>query len=163
MLDAIRTFFTDLAGAEPATRFEETDYRLAAAALLVHVSAVDGDVSARERAKLHGILKSAFNLDDRQTEALIAEATLVEGESVDLYSFTRLLTRALDDQGRARIVEMMWELSFADGRVNEFEDNLIWRAADLLNVPSHERIALKQRVEEQAAAADARRALAARD
>ena len=27
---------------------------------------------------------------------------------------------------------MMWEIVLADGRVNEFEDNLMWRAADLL-------------------------------
>jgi uncharacterized tellurite resistance protein B-like protein len=41
---------------------------------------------------------------------------------------------------------MMWEIVFADGRVNEFEDNLMWRAADLLGVSSRERIAARQRV-----------------
>ena len=41
---------------------------------------------------------------------------------------------------------MMWEIVYADGRVTEFEDNLIWRVADLLGVSSRERIALRQRV-----------------
>ena len=41
---------------------------------------------------------------------------------------------------------MMWEIVYADGRVSEFEDNLIWRAADLLGVSTRERVELRQRV-----------------
>jgi uncharacterized tellurite resistance protein B-like protein len=54
--------------------------------------------------------------------------------------------RQVDDAGRLRIVEMMWELVYADGEVNEFEDNVVWRAADLLAVSSRDRIDLKHRV-----------------
>jgi uncharacterized tellurite resistance protein B-like protein len=52
----------------------------------------------------------------------------------------------VDEQGRLRIVEMMWELVYADGQVSEFEDNVVWRAADLLGVSSRDRIDLKHRV-----------------
>ena len=147
MLDTFRSLFAELTG-EPRRehRYADDDYRLAAAALLVHVLSIDGSISARERARLHTVLKYRFELDDRQTDELIAEATLMEGESVDLYVFTQLLNRRLDDEGRRRVVEMMWEMSYADGKVDEFEDNLIWRAADLLNVPSRERIALRREV-----------------
>ena len=34
------------------------------------------------------------------------------------------------------MVEMMWKIAYADGAVSEFEDNLIWRVADLLGVSS---------------------------
>jgi uncharacterized tellurite resistance protein B-like protein len=54
--------------------------------------------------------------------------------------------RAVDEKGRARIVEMMWELVYVDGHVSEFEESLIWRTADLLGVSSNERIALRNRV-----------------
>jgi uncharacterized tellurite resistance protein B-like protein len=47
------------------------------------------------------------------------------------------------------MVEMMWEIAFADGRVGEFEDNLLWRAADLLGVSAHDRIELRHRVASQ--------------
>ena len=57
----------------------------------------------------------------------------------------------MDEQGRLRIVEMMWELVYADGRVSEFEDNVVWRAADLLGVSSRDRIDLKHRVAERQA------------
>ena len=71
---------------------------------------------------------------------------LVEGEAVDLYHFTSVIMRSLNEEGRLRIVEMMWELVYADGQVSEFEDNVVWRAADLLGVSSRDRIDLKHRV-----------------
>lgn len=147
MLEAIRTFFSDLSGGgKQADRFDDADYRLAAAALLVHALHVDGELSAAERAKLHAVLKYRFNLDDDATDELIEEATMVEGEAVDLYRFTSLLNRSLDEEGRLRIVEMMWEMAYADGRVSEFEDNLLWRVADLIGVSSRDRLLLRQQV-----------------
>jgi uncharacterized tellurite resistance protein B-like protein len=76
----------------------------------------------------------------------VAEATEAEHEAVDLYQFTSLSNRLLDADGRRRIVEMMCEIIYADGRVTEFESNLMWRVADLLGISSRERIELGQRV-----------------
>jgi uncharacterized tellurite resistance protein B-like protein len=53
--------------------------------------------------------------------------------------------RSVDEEGRLRIIEMMWELVYVDGEVSEFEDNVVWRAADLLGVSSRDRIELKRR------------------
>ena len=114
--------------------------------MLVHAAAIDGEMSQSESTKLHAVIKQSFALDDAQTEDLIAKATAAEHESVDLYHFTHLLNRAFDEAGRARIVGMMWEIVYADGKRDELEDNLVWRAADLLGVSSHERIALRREV-----------------
>jgi uncharacterized tellurite resistance protein B-like protein len=147
MLDSLRNLVSELTGGvkHPA-RFEENDYRLAAAALLIHASTIDGNMTGAERGKLRDLLKARFALDDAATEELVDLGTLAEHEAVDLYHFTSLINRSLDDQGRLGIVEMMWEIVFADGRATEFEDNLMWRVADLLNVSSRDRIALRQRV-----------------
>ena len=151
MLDAIRQFIADLTGMPEARRFGDDDYRLAAAALLFHATAIDGIVSAEERAKLHQLLKLRFGLDDADADQLAAAAEAADNEAVDLYGFTSILARRLDEAGRERIVEMMWELVFADGTVHEFEDNLIWRVAELLGVPSQTRIRLKQAVRDKIA------------
>jgi uncharacterized tellurite resistance protein B-like protein len=147
MLDSLKNFISELTGGQKHPgRFEENDYRLAAAALMVHASTIDGKMNEIERGKLRAVLKARFALDDAATEELIDVGTLAENESVDLYHFTRLINRTLDEAGRLGIVEMMWEVVFADGRVNEFEDNLMWRAADLLGVSSRDRIELRRRV-----------------
>lgn len=147
MFDSFRKFIVELAeGDKHPSRFEDNDYRLAAAALLVHAAAIDGDMSQAERDKLHAVIKLRFNLDDAATDDLVEQATAAEHEAVDLYHFTHLLNRSLDEPGRARIIEMMWEVVYADGDRDELEDNLLWRAADLLGVSSSERIALRRRI-----------------
>src|SRR6185437_3151346 len=87
-----------------------------------------------------------FSLDDKLADELIDRATAAEHEAVDLYHFTKRLSRVLDEQGRAKIIEMMWEIVYADGQRDELEDNLLWRAADLLGVSPRERIELRQRI-----------------
>jgi uncharacterized tellurite resistance protein B-like protein len=147
MFEVLRKFVSDLADGEShPSRFADNDYRLAAAALLVHAAAIDSVISDIERERLHEVIKRWFDLDDAATEELLSAATKAEQESIDLYHFTSLLGRSLDEDGRRRVVEMMWEIVFADGRVTEFEDNLIWRAADLLGVSTRERVGLRQQV-----------------
>ena len=139
---------TSRAATKHPAGFDHDDYRLAAAALLVHAAVIDGNFSEAEQRTLRALLQQRFALDDAATDELIAQATAAEQESVDLYQFTRLLNGTLDEEGRARVIEMMWQVAYADGHVSEFQDNLIWRAADLLGVSSRERIALRQRIAE---------------
>jgi uncharacterized tellurite resistance protein B-like protein len=155
MLDGLRQFIADVVAptAHQDRAFDDTGYRLAATALLIHVISIDGEPSAVEKRKLHSLLETSFGLDPGSADKLIASATLVEGEAVDLYHFTSVIMRSVDEEGRRRIVEMMWELVYADGQVSEFEDNVVWRAADLLAVSSRDRIELKHRVAEQSVAA----------
>lgn len=147
MLDLLKEFLADVGlGEKPASRFDDNDYRLAAAALLIHVSMIDGMISPGEREELHTVLKREFSLDDAATDELIEAATQADREAVDLYSFTSLLNRSLDEDGRRRMVEMMWQIVFADGRMNEFEDNIVWRASDLLGISARERVELRRSV-----------------
>jgi uncharacterized tellurite resistance protein B-like protein len=154
MLDGLRQFITEIVSSQGHDNraFDDTGYRLAATALLIHVISLDGEPSDAEKRKLHSLIESRFGLDPGTADQLIASATLVEGEAVDLYHFTSVIMRQVDEEGRLRIVEMMWELVYADGGVSEFEDNVVWRAADLLAVSSRDRIDLKHRVAARRAA-----------
>jgi uncharacterized tellurite resistance protein B-like protein len=147
MFESFRKFLSEVSdGDKHPNHFEHDDYRLAAAALLVHAAAIDGDVSDAERGKLRALIKKEFELDEATTDELVAEATEAENESIDLYHFTSVINGSLNEEGRRRVVEMMWEIAYADGDVDEFERNLIWRAADLLGISSRDRIELGHRV-----------------
>jgi uncharacterized tellurite resistance protein B-like protein len=151
MFESFRNFVADFVdGGKHPSEFADNDYRLAAAALLVHAATIDGDISQSERDKLHAVVKRRFGLTDALTDELIDKATQAEHEAVDLYHFTSLLNRVLDEEGRAKVVEMMWEIVYADGQRDELEDNLLWRAADLLGVSARERIELRQRIAREA-------------
>jgi uncharacterized tellurite resistance protein B-like protein len=155
MLDGLRQFIADIVSpsADSDISFDDTGYLLAATALLVHVVSLDGEPSAIEKRKLHSLIESRFKLDPGKADQLIAQATRAEGDAVDLYHFTSVIMRSVNEEGRLRIIEMMWEMVYADGAVTEFEDNVLWRAGDLLGVSSRDRIDLKHRVAERKSAA----------
>jgi uncharacterized tellurite resistance protein B-like protein len=145
MLKEIKEFFSELAGAEaPSDSFVADDYRLAAAALLVHVATLDHEnLTAEDRAALFTLLQTRFELSDAQTGDLISAALDADRQAVDFYQFTSRLNHSLNDAGRRKIVAMMWDMAFTDGRITEFEENVMWRVADLLGITTRERVEMR--------------------
>ena len=74
MLDGLRQFIADIVAPHAQDRaFGDSDYRLAATALLVHVVSLDGQPTATEQRKLHSLIESHFGLDRGTADRLIAE------------------------------------------------------------------------------------------
>ena len=155
MLERLRDLIRTL-GAEtsPEPHFDPDDARLATAALLVHAMAIDGTVSPEERVKLKEVLARSVSVAAGDLDLLIDEATVAEAEAVDLYRFTSTLKRQMAAEQRVRLVENLWEMVYADGKSTEFEENLVWRVAELLAVSSEARIASKLAVARRAKIGD---------
>jgi len=150
MFDLLRKFVHDVSSrGEGQADFADDDYRLATAALLVHVANVDGKIDPAERTRLREIIEQRFGLDAAATTRLIEKAEESDREAVDFFHFTNVLKRSLDDAGRHKIIEMMWDVVFADGEVSEFEENVVWRIAELLGVSTRDRVMLRQKVAEE--------------
>jgi uncharacterized tellurite resistance protein B-like protein len=146
MLGSLRTFISGRNEKSDSRKQLDTDTQLSAAALLVRLATVDRDLSGDRRAKLCRILETAFELDDVAAARLADEAVVAERRAIDLYRFTRRINDTCDDAMRGRVVQMLWQMAYADGNLNGFEANLIWRVADLLGVPSRRRIEIGQHV-----------------
>jgi uncharacterized tellurite resistance protein B-like protein len=148
MLEVLRGFFRQLGDAEGDRHFADDDARLALAALLIHCTAIDGVIGDAERAKIETLLGQSFGLSGADLALLVDDAIAAEREAVDIYRFTSVLKRHLDEAARIKVVEDLWRLAFADGESHEFEENLIWRAAELLGVGRQDRIARRRVVAE---------------
>lgn len=127
---------------------EETldELRLATATLMVRAGTVDGNISGTEMDRLCSLLEKHFNLSESELADLIQNAREDEHTSTDLYSYTKIITRHLDQEGRIAIIEMMWGVILADGKIDEFEANMIGRVAELIGVSTRDRVLLKQKV-----------------
>lgn len=141
MLDAIARLFTRPDDATTANY----EPRLAVAALLVHLAAVDGAIKPEEREAVKTALRTHYGLDDAEVARLVAEATRRDADAVDFYRFTSALS-GLDNDERVEIVRMMWEVVFADRRNHELEDNMVWRIAELIGVTARQRTILRNRI-----------------
>jgi len=122
------------------------DKKLAAAALMVHVIAADGIITRDEEDRLSAVLKEHYTVSDAEAETLFNAAKLAQNDAVDIYRFTSILKSEMDESERLALVEDLWEMVYADGEVHEFEDNVVWRVAELIGIQARERMVLKQRV-----------------
>lgn len=134
MLDRFFSLFADDPGAAQDL-FGEGDYRLAAAVLLVHVMTVDGRAAPIEMVVLEEALSTGFDLNLDDTRRLIGQARDSEQSGANWTRFADILARSLDESARRRIIDMMWRVVLADGRMQEMEQAVVERAAQLLGVP----------------------------
>ena len=146
MLQSISDFISGLGSGNDPKQFDDTDYRLSAAALLVHVAASDDSFDAAERGVLQDALVQRFEIAPDEASDFINAAAKADREAVDLYQFTSMINRALDDEGKKKLVEVLFLIGYADGKLSEFEDNIVWRASELLHVSSQDRTEIRRRI-----------------
>jgi len=149
MLGALRDLFRRLGADDESEHYRPSDERLALAALLVRASAIDGVSSEEERAKLRDLLARKFDLSGDELDVLVEDAIAAEADAVDLYRFTSVLKSSMSEDERIRVIENLWEVVYADGKSDEFEENLVWRVAELLAVNRRDRIAAKREAAEK--------------
>ena len=120
-----------------------------AAALLIELAVIDGAFDADEKTVISKLLTARFKIREEDVAGLIATAEATVEDAVDLFSLTRPLREEYKQEERFQIIEMMWEVAFADGVVHDFEANLVRRATGLLNVSDFESGEAKKRVLER--------------
>lgn len=120
--------------------------QVAVAALMVHAASMDDTFDAAERQTIERLLAQRFGLAPDAVKTLLAIAERRAEESSQLYAFTRLATERLDEQGRIQLIEMLWEVAYADGELAPDEDALLRRVAGLLYVSDFDRGEARKRV-----------------
>lgn len=124
---------------------EDAAIHLAAAALMVEAAHMDGQVDAAERSAIARCLEAHFGLSETEAGDLLAKAEAEIAESTQLHPFALRLTGALDYDERVELVEMLWEVAYADGELHDFEANLLRRLGGLLHVTDFDRGAARKR------------------
>ena len=121
--------------------------RVATAVLLVEVTRADFIVQPAEKARLRLLLERQFSLSTAELDALMDEAEADADRLVSLQHVTRLLNEHYDHAMKLRVVEMMWQLVYADGDKDHYEEHLIRQVADLLYVSHSEFIQARHKAE----------------
>jgi Uncharacterized protein conserved in bacteria len=145
MFETLREFLGALRDADSRRWFDSRDPDLAAVALFFHVIGADGKISSEEIQLLKEVVAADYSESEEETRALLSAAESAEKESIDLFAFTSVLNRRLDEGEKIRFVELLWEFVYADGVRHELEEHVVWRIADLLGVSGRDRVLARQR------------------
>lgn len=108
--------------------------RMATAVLMVDVALVDSSFEEVEFERMLGLVKNHFGLSVQAAAELINAANAEADELVSVHEFTELLHQHLDDDEKARVVELLWSTAYADGALNKYENSLVLKVSDMLNV-----------------------------
>jgi uncharacterized tellurite resistance protein B-like protein len=146
VLDRLKAFLTGAtadrdAGAE---RFDKV--QLATVALLVEAAQMDAEFGAEERAKIAELVSSRFGLAAEESRALLQAAGDKVEQSVEFFGFTREIKNAFSPEERIEVIEMLWEVAYADGALHDLEASLMRRLAGLLHVSDRDSGLARQRV-----------------
>lgn len=145
MIDRLKALFRGFDEGGDARRAEGEDHQIAAAALLVEAAHLDSDFSAFERSKILDLLIDRFSLSADDAEALLSAAEDKVDATSHLQRWTQTLKRALDHEERIEVLEMLWEVVYADGELHDYEANLIRRVTGLLHVSDRDSGAARKR------------------
>ncbi|MEE8118409.1 MAG: TerB family tellurite resistance protein [Gammaproteobacteria bacterium] len=147
MFKKIASFLTENLDLPESTAVDEQHLlKLATATLMIEMARADFDESENELQFVEKTLAQHFDLSDGETSALIEQANQRADHAISLHEFTRLLHEELNDAEKGQIVELLWRVAYADGRLDKYEDHLVRKVADLLYVPHIEFMRLKHKV-----------------
>ena len=122
------------------------DLQIAVAVLLIEAARMDDTFDPHERGAIQVLLEHKFQLSHDETQQLLKLAEETAERSHQLHPFTRLAVERMEPARRVRLIEMLWEVAYADGKLDPEEDVLLRRVAGLIYISDEDRIAARQRV-----------------
>jgi len=150
MLKKIRTLF-DASGPKADAATADDPVQMAIAALLIEAALFDGHFDDSEQAQILKLLRTHFVLDEAAARALFEKAHVWAENPNNLHRFTKTVKDALPHDERIKLIEMLWEVAYADGHIDHFEANLLRRIGGLIYVSDQERGAARKRVQSRLA------------
>lgn len=148
MLKSFRRFFDEFltSGSSDPQQMHEHQLQLASAALLLEMVRADFEDQAAERKQVLALLTEEFALSPQEAERLAELGEDAVRESVSLYEFTQALDKTLSVSDKIRIIEMLWQVAYADDALDKYEESLMRKLADLLHLSHRQLIQTKHRV-----------------
>ncbi len=151
MINRVKALFVERHGAPQAagTGHSQEELRIAAAALMVEAAQLDDNFDAQERDKIRELVAERFELGAEESDSLIEAAEARVAESSQLHGFTRVIKAKFSLEERIDLMEMLWEVVYADGELHHYEANLMRRLAGLLHVSDRDVGAARKRAQER--------------
>tara|TARA_R110000787_G_scaffold78011_5_gene171126 strand:- start:38 stop:499 length:462 start_codon:yes stop_codon:yes gene_type:complete len=142
MLSKISTFFQSLAE-DLSPQADEISLEIACCVLLCEVMLADGQLDSAEQKKLNDIVSSQFQLSSREIAEIIARSLALCENATDFYQFTSTINENYSLEQRVKMLELLWQVAYADGELASIEEHIIRKISDLLHLRHSEYIQTK--------------------
>ena len=135
MLKKISIFFERYILIEEETIDPQHALNLAIAALLIEMVRMDNKASPEEESQLYRILIEQYELKESEINELSSLATEELQDATDYYQFTSLINSHFGREEKVQMIEQLWRIAIADGKIDSHEEHYVRKIAELLFVP----------------------------
>jgi uncharacterized tellurite resistance protein B-like protein len=140
MIGILKSFFTNEATNISAANIHQPHrLHVATCAILLEMAKIDGEFNDSERQGIISIFKNKYDLTDDEISALIEASEEELERSIDLWQFTKQINKNYTPDEKIGIIEIIWQVAYADGRLDKHEDYLIHKLSAILNI-SHKHL-----------------------
>ncbi len=146
MKNFLNNIFGDGSDAGSQEQSQERKLKIATAALLLEVAGADDEFSDEERSVIIDILKSHIAITSEEVEGILEATGQALNNSIDIYYFTNQINNHFDIAQKEKLIEMVWQVIYADEHLDGHEDFLVHRFAKLLRLHHSQLIDAKLRV-----------------
>ena len=146
MLKAIKRALSAVQeGHQPVPAQERRQLELAVAVLVHEARRADYAEGQRESAAGVTALREIFGLEPGEAAELLAHGRERAQQLSSFYAPVTVIKRELEMPERIRLVEHLWRVSFADGKLDYYEDHYVRKIAHLLYVPNTDSMLARNR------------------
>lgn len=148
MIGAIKQFFDQRIAVDADNASADQRLQVATAAMLIEMMRADFDVSPKELDIVANAIQTTFGFSSGETREIIRLAEEEAKQATDYFQFTSLINKRFTPEEKIRVIELMWQVAYADGRIDKYEDHLVRKIAGLLHVSHKDFISAKHRARE---------------
>ena len=147
MIGILKSLFTkEAAGLSAANIPQPHRLHVATCAILLEMAKIDCEFDDLERQDIISIFKNKYNLADDEIAALIEASEEELERSIDLWQFTKHINNNYTPDEKIGIIETVWQVAYADGKLDKHEDYLIHKLSEILNLSHKHMIDAKLKV-----------------
>jgi uncharacterized tellurite resistance protein B-like protein len=145
MFEKLKSFLAVHEEAELDEPERERRIQIATAVILLEVAYSDEEFSDTERTQIVDILKEQFSLDDESVGELLRISEEKLKHSIDIWHFTEIINENYSDDEKYLVIETVWRVIYADGRLDKYEDYIVHKLARVLHIPHNRMIEAKMK------------------
>ncbi len=146
MLNQIKLFFDQHIALPAPDQSVEENIHLACAALFIEMMYIDDEAHPAEHKVILNRIRESFSLSFEQANDLISMATQQRQQATDYYQFTSLINKGYTQEQKVSLIKSLWQIAYADGELDQYEEQMVRKMADLLHVPHLQFIKTKHQV-----------------
>jgi len=147
MIAKITQFFQTLSETNSTQVKDTISLEIACTVLLCEVIRADGTLDNKEELQLVSLISTQFDINEAEAQIIFSQALEISEHATDFYQFTSKVNQHYSLEERIKIVELLWQLAYADGELASIEEHIIRKIADLLHLRHSEYIQTKPKLD----------------